>query len=162
MVGLKKRGQISSIDAFIAIILFVMLFISLRGVWLNNMNVSSKKIIALEMQVSAQQAIDVLTKSGGYPADWESENVSIIGLANKPFVLDSQKVALFESMDYSLVKEKLGLQGYDFVFDLNSSLPGLNKSIGASIDNNKTIFQLTRNTVYAGGDAVVTFNVFTK
>jgi len=154
-----KKGQVSSIDALLAILIFVLVLGSIRTIWVENITAADKSSSLTEINLSAQQALDVLTKTQGFPTNWNSDNVFIIGLADKPNVLSTSKVNAFESLSYESTKEKLSLQKYDYSFDINSTNPSYNKHIGASTDGN-TLVQLTKRVIYNGGEAIVTLKVF--
>jgi hypothetical protein len=154
-----KRGQVSSIDALIAILIFVLVLTSIRTIWMDNVHTAEITASATEINLSAQQAFDVLTKTQGWPTNWTTSNVSIIGLADKPNVLSEQKVSAFESISYNTAKNKLSLQKYEFSFDINSTNPSYNKHIGSSLDGNTTVV-LSKRVIYKGGEAIVTLKVF--
>ncbi len=156
-----KKGQISSIDALIAILIFVLVISAIRTIWLDNVNTTYKNANYTEMSLSSQQAFDILTKTRGWPENWEANTVFIIGLADKPNVLSETKINIFESIPYADAKEMLSLQKYDFSFDINSINPSYNKHIGSSLDGN-IIVSLNKRVIYKGGEAIVTFKVFTS
>jgi hypothetical protein len=159
---MKCRGQVSSIDLLAAVLIFTMIFFSLRGFWMDSMSKAINDSTNLEMQIKSTEALDVLLKTPGHPIDWNESTIELIGLAQKPGVLDEDKLNSFSLMDYSLAREKLGLGKYDFSFDINSVNPLFNKSIGKSSDLNTIVFSVNRTVVYKGGEASVIFKVFTN
>jgi hypothetical protein len=160
MNNLNKQGQISSIDLLIAILLFALIFFSLRGAWLDTIDSALKDSDAFEMQVLSSEAMDSLIKTPGFPTNWNSTNVELIGLAEKENVLNEKKVLAFEAISYETAKTKLGLGKYDFSFDINSINPSNNITIGQVVDSNSIIISIKRVVTYKGGEASVTFKVF--
>jgi len=156
----REGGQVTSIDVIIAAILFIMMFLTLRGFFFGNLGVAQQDSAYLSAQVSAQQALDALIKTKGYPTNWSAVNVQIIGLARKENVLDETKISDFLLLDYEASKALLALEGYDFNFELNATNPADNKSYGANPSATSKVVSLFRQVVYKGGDANVTFKVF--
>jgi hypothetical protein len=153
-----KRGQISSIDVLVGIILFIFVLVTLRGVWLSNLESGYSQIHSVETQLLATQAIDVLLKTPGYPIDWSSSNVEVLGLADKPLVLNEAKVSEFISMSYEDSKSLLGLGSYEYRIDFNNN--GTIFSKGPVIDSIGRIVSMKRVVWYNGGRTDVTFTVF--
>jgi len=158
----KARGQISSIDLLVAILLFVLIFFSMRNIWIDNLSSALIESNKFQIQVLSSEALDSLLKTPGYPTNWTSQNVQLIGLADKENVLNSIKVNSFKSLDYETAKSKLGLTLYDFSFDLNSINPAYNEHIGSNLDSNSNVFSIIRKVTYKGGEANVIFKVSTN
>jgi len=156
----NKRGQISSIDLLAAILLFLLIFFSLRNIWLDNLSSGLNDLEKFEMQVLSNEATDSLLKTPGYPLNWTSANVELIGLTDKENVINEKKLLLFKSIPYETAKTKLGLGKFEFSFDLTSTNPIYNQHIGANVDSNSTIFSITRIVSYKGGEGNVVFKVF--
>lgn len=155
-----ERGQISSYDALAALFLFLLAFTTLRGTWLGNLEVAENELEYNDMRSKAIQAIDSLVKTKGSPSDWNSENVELIGLAEKPSVLSESKLREFSSMSYTTVKELLWLGNYDFRFELYAAEPSKDLNVGMPVDGNSTIVSLRRTINYLGGQGLVVFKVF--
>lgn len=158
----STKGQVSSVDLLVSILLFLMIFFALRGIWVNGTSTLLSDYETFNMRTNANNAINVLLNTSGYPKNWTVQNVELIGLAKKSFILEEQKVDLFSQMDYETAREKMGLGGYDFYFDLNSKYPHERIFIGKNIDSNTKVYSTNRTVVYKGGEASVVFAVFTN
>ncbi len=158
----RVRGQVSSIDVLVSAVIFVMIFISLRGVWLENISEAENNFYFSELQLKSESALDSLVKTQGYPKNWSADNVELIGLADKPLVLDESKVLSFAGMDYNDAKYLLGLGRYDFRMDIIAESPSDSISIGKALDANVFVYSVRRTVVYKGGFADVGFKVFSK
>ena len=169
---MKRKGQIAGVDVLVASVIFIFIFVALRGVWLNNISTAENTANATEMQLLATQSLDVLLKTPGYPTNWSPSSIdsnTIIGLADKPLVINSKKLSDFNSLcqivngvdtNYEIVKGLLGLGKYEYKFELNSySSSDENFSCGKTIRSTGAIAAVKR-VVYFGGRADVTFTVF--
>ncbi|MFA6065509.1 MAG: hypothetical protein WCW44_00860 [archaeon] len=158
----KIRGQISSIDLLVAILLFVLIFFSMRNIWIDNLSSALIESDKFQLQVLSNEAIDSLLNTPGYPLSWNAQNVELIGLADKQNVINSIKLAQFKSMNYETAKSKLGLGLYEFSFDLNSINSEYNEHIGSNLDSNSNVFSITRKVTYKGVEANVVFKISTN
>lgn len=151
----------SSVDALIAILLFLAVFAFMRGIWANNLSAANDKITAIEQQFVAEQTMMVLTQTPGNPIDWTLSSVFIPGLAINPFVLEQSKVSEFCSITHSNAAEYLGLGKFDFNFKLSygngTVFPCTNHSITAT---NGSVVRISKRVLYNGGDANVEIFVF--
>jgi hypothetical protein len=160
--NIRIRGQVSSIDVLVSAVIFVLIFVSLRGVWIQNIGEAEGNFYFSELQLKSESALDSLVKTQGFPLDWTISNVEIIGLADKPLVLSAAKVANFSSMDYNTARNIIGLGSYDFRMDIIAESPADNISIGKTLDANVFVYSVKRTVVYKGGIADVSFKVFSK
>ncbi len=158
----RIRGQVSSIDVLVSAVIFVLVFVSLRGVWIQNIEEAENNFYFSELQLKSESALDSLVKTEGYPINWTNSNVELIGLADKPLILSDSKVAYFASMDYNNAKYILGLGSYDFKMDILAENPADNISIGKALDPDVFVYSVKRTVVYKGGFADVSFKVFSK
>jgi len=130
--------------------------------WSGNMDSALYNSKIFDMQMSAQQAMDGLTKTSGFPSTWTQANVELIGIAQKSGIIDKTKFKNFVSMDYNLAKTKLGLDGYEFSFDLNALNVSDSNRIGLTPSASTSVVSVNRTVVYNGGEAIVTLKVFEK
>jgi hypothetical protein len=155
---MDRKGQVSSVDILVAILLFLTAFFVLRGIWLNNLTVSAEKIDYMEQNYSAQQAAMVLLQTEGYPSNWNKDNVSIAGIAAKPYVIDSEKLTEFCQIPHASAINALGLGKFDFYFSFDSDT--LDVSCGSAAPANVSVVRINRQVVYEGGEALVELSVF--
>jgi len=158
----KNKGQISSIDLLVSILFFVILFIALRNIWQENIVTVALESEQFQMQMYSNQALNVLLKTQGDPTNWNElspNSINLIGISDSKDVINSTKLRAFTSLPYLTSSEKLGLNKYDFNFELYSTD---NKviSYGANPDNNSITVSIKRFVMYNGGEALVIFKVF--
>ncbi|MFH1234439.1 MAG: hypothetical protein V1493_02400 [Candidatus Diapherotrites archaeon] len=158
-----EKGQVSFYDFLIAMMLFMIAFTVLNGVWVNNYANATGMFAMNDMESRTLQALNSLIKTKGYPENWNAGNVEIIGLASKKNAIDEAKLAQFRLMAYDDIKEKLKLEGYDFNFEFYAQNPADDFNIfssSPSISSNPNIISLARAVEFKGGSAVVQFKVF--
>ena len=113
-----RKGQIGSIDLFIAFFIFMLLIAILVGMWNLYYTRLNEGMEYEQMRLLSFHVSDIFVKTPGYPSAWESSpsTAEVIGLAGSDRVLSSAKVNAFASLNYPMAKEKLKLAGYDFRF----------------------------------------------
>ena len=154
----ETKGQVSSFDIIISVIIFTIIFVALRGIVLSNITSTSNNLSYNEMQIITQQAIEGLTETYGYPKDWNTSSVELIGLEKYPGVLDTTKVTALFSMDYNKVSTLLALGKYEYHLTIKTSTKNysLGSDIGAIKITQKRIMDL------GGEKADVTLAVFNQ
>ena len=157
---MNEKGQISTYDIIVALFIFVLVFATMRGLWISNLQKAETEQQYNKMKMKAMQAIESMVKIKGYPKNWDESNVELLGLARKPNVLSESKLQQFAAMDYGNAKDLLLIGDYDFNFSLDAAEPTDNISVGMPLDNNSTIVSLKRIVKYKGAEADVVFKVF--
>ena len=155
-----KKAQIWSMDFAISIIIFFSVVVVLIFFFNNILSQNLEQSEIFKIQKTALKASDSLIRIPGSPANWTSDNVSIIGLASEDNVLDAGKVQEFISMDYN--KARVLLVGkYQFHFeirDLNDSVinvNGTNLIQGIFPMNANIIIPIERYVITDGDDFTV-------
>ena len=124
-INIKFRGQIN-IYFIISTFLFISLSLYLISViigrypeYQNNMNYDV-------LYSKAHSVSELLIKDSGYPENWNSDNFGRVGLASKPYTLDSTKINEFKKICNSTNKTKIqkiidsfGLENNNFVVEIN-------------------------------------------
>ena len=154
-----SKGQVSSYDVLIAIVIFMMMFVVLRQLPISNLASAVNDFSYSEMKIYSGQAVDSMLKTNGYPTNWNNGNVVLIGLAERPNIIDSEKVEQLLLVDYESAKEALALNKYDFNFSIDSIDDSLDFSYGVSVPEDKEIIVIER-VVYYGGEANAILKVF--
>ena len=133
---MKRRGQLLSIDALLSLVIVVMVV----GVVMNTNDMIKAEITGLldwyDKANIANNMLDVLTKSPGYPEDWEENvsNVKMVGLrdVNYPFALDYEKLeALNNSINTVVIQNSYLLKlsrGHDFEIEIYITKRDVNAS----------------------------------
>jgi len=118
-----------SLDLFLATIVFVSIMVTMIFMWDFARERSSSLEEQRDIQIQSRQALNSLLLTPGSPASWEEynsvnkTNVSSIGLANEPFSINQRKIQRLASANstfYDDYKTILGLQGFDFTFEMYS------------------------------------------
>lgn len=65
-------------------------------------------------------ATDSLILGKGYPENWNSSNVEVLGLASSPNRLDENKIESFLNLGYEEIKQKLGIGNKDFYLEIKN------------------------------------------
>ena len=156
----KKNGQISSIDMLISGIIFLMIFISIRSIWIENLNEIQDSLNSYELELKSIQAINCLLKTPGFPIDWNSSNVELIGLAKKPFVLSEDKVNKFLLLDYNSAKRALGIDGYEFNFTIFDDALDENKFFGINPTQKSVVYSVNRKVIFNEVSANAKISIF--
>ncbi len=106
-----KKAQLLTIDFVLSLAIFVSIMLTLVGIWstvgTQVRDVESRR----ELQMISLAVSDMLVRSPGSPNNWNSTNVSSIGLAKIERILDLAKIREFLKMDYYDVKDKVRLGG---------------------------------------------------
>ena len=153
------KGQVSSYDVLIAVLLFMIMFLALRQVAINNIDIATNDLAYNEMKIHSQQALDSLIKTKGYPTNWNVSDVELIGLAERPDVLSSEKVQNFIIMDYNIALDLLALGKYDFFFEIDSVNDDYDLNFGIVLVQ-KEVVRVERLVLYKEEEANVLFSVF--
>jgi len=118
------KAQIFSLDAVIAIGMFILILLSTALIW----NYSREKIAIEEtrndMEIIARNALSVLIETTGKPSNWTDytfnpTNIYSLGIADEFLVLSQTKINSLSLADYSTTKTILGILGPNYEFRLN-------------------------------------------
>ena len=156
----KLRGQLASYDVLVAILIFLMMFIVLRQIAINNITSTTNELTYNEMKGYSQQAFDSLLKTKGVPLNWTSANVELIGLSQKPYFIERDKLLELSLVDYNLAKQKLALNKYDFFLEIDSSNDLIDFNYGVEPNTSSEVISLDRIVFYEGDEANATIKVF--
>ncbi|MEA2036065.1 MAG: hypothetical protein U9O94_01045 [Nanoarchaeota archaeon] len=154
-----KKSQIVVADLFIAMFIATMLIIIIIFTWNNYAILLDENIEYNEMQIIAFQTADLLVKSKGEPVNWEysPNNVDAIGLASSDRVISEEKVGEFVNLPYNVTSKLLGVDLYDFRFELNHINGTMMEEYGKTPEGNKSIVSVQRIVSYKNEKAVVEF-----
>ena len=153
--SLHKKAQMSMVDLFMAISIFIILISAIALLWYNYKVKLAGDFAYEDLQVKAFQVSDLLVKSPGNPSKWE-DNISslgVIGLAESDRVLSKEKVEAFENISHSLGVKTLNLGEYNYYFELDSANGGLHP-------NGDIIFIIKRYVIYEEQEKVFEFTLW--
>lgn len=132
MLNLRcRKGQVSSVDAIVASMIFAILLIFLIAFWFVSIDSIGNVTAKNTLQTPAIAISDLLLKSPGVPENWENDTSSlkVIGLAVSDTdhnVLDMEKLDNFTALEYNMSRELFGLdesrEFYFMVEDINHNM----------------------------------------
>ncbi len=124
------KGQVFTLDTFIAIGLFIIVLITIAWSW----DITTERIKLnderTDMEVIAKYAIASLLETPGMPSDWHdnddawfaSKSIGSLGLSStKPSILNRGKVERLQQLNstyYQEIKKYLGIRKYDFCLSI--------------------------------------------
>ena len=167
---MNKKGQGIAIDFLFAVLVFLLVLnASMILIDSNNSTATDKNLIG-ELQSTASQAMDTLVRPEGLPTNWQNRSIdeaSLIGLAKRDRVLDSDKINTFMTWaedysdvtgDYNKVKTLL-LSGYDFHFKIGDLEAPLEINQPGNW-NDMTAVRIKRIVNFNGGEAIAEFTIY--
>jgi hypothetical protein len=108
------RGQIISSDFMISIAIFLLVLSMVIPVYMQMSNDMRERSEFESMQTTLIYSSGALMKTQGLPNDWNSTNVSMIGIADQDGKINQTKIRNLMQTDTETVKTLLGISGYDF------------------------------------------------
>ncbi len=118
----NKKSQLAVTDLLIASVVLIILILLLIFWWNRYTEVLSEESAYQKKQIILFQTADLLIKSQGLPQNWEENpnEVKVIGLASSDRDISEDKVIAFVNLSYNVTSKSLGLDLYDFYFQLKS------------------------------------------
>jgi hypothetical protein len=160
---INSRGQSFSLDLLIALSIFALVFSFIFFIYIGLFNSSGLIDEKISMERKTFNAIELITNSKGFPENWNEINlteINSIGLLNNELIISEEKLTAFNFLinsDYELLKEKIGLQGFEFFFSFNG-IDVFEAGIPLNADLDSIV--LTRIVAYKGGEAIVKLTVY--
>ncbi|MFA5108661.1 MAG: hypothetical protein WC492_03970 [Candidatus Micrarchaeia archaeon] len=71
-----KKGQIHSLDLMISLSIFMMLILITYFAWQRQLDLTSSDLLKFQAQTAAQNAINSIAFSPGFPTNWAAQNIS--------------------------------------------------------------------------------------
>jgi len=155
------RGQISSIDLVLAIIVFSILFVFFVSSWSTTVSSAKNAMKKNRMEYAALSATDLMLKSSGAPANWEQNpsSVQMVGLASAPNVLSPAKLSNFTAMNYSRQKDLLGMQEEFYFYIDNANGTRLYEDGNLTVKS-KSVVSITRYGILSGNRVKIGMMVY--
>lgn len=116
----NRKGQIVLYDMIFAVAVFLLVFGTFYVYYSHNFETFNSEIKMREMQALAEMSFDTLLNSKGIPDNWTGTDVNVIGIVSLPKIINSQKLAKLQSMDYLAAKQKLLFGKYDFFLEFKN------------------------------------------
>ncbi|MCX6814919.1 MAG: hypothetical protein NTY20_04710 [Candidatus Aenigmarchaeota archaeon] len=125
-----RKSQAWSMDFAASVVIFVTALILIIFALNYTIYQNQQQINFNMMENTAMTVSDSLVRQPGIPRDWNSTNVTTIGLASQENVLNETKLSEFLNMNDNTIKSLLGIANYEFYFEVRypngtlASLPG--------------------------------------
>jgi hypothetical protein len=128
-------------------------------VWNSYSQKISEKTEYNNMLMKSFQVSDILVKSAGYPLDWNSGNVKVIGLASGDRNLSMNKTNMFINLSINKTKSIFQTERYNFYFSLKR-INGTNITSYGNYPSGKKIVNIRRYVLYNNESAVFDFSIW--
>lgn len=142
MGNAKQRGQIEAIDILVAVFIFFIILGAAQELWDSIFLGTAKTREFEKLKKEAIEIADQLALTPGSPANWHllspPAEYESIGFASSPRTMSYGRLEKFQNQDYSVLKEKLRVQGKEFSIQVVQAgspiarrgiLPGLELSV---------------------------------
>ena len=112
------KVQAWSTDFVASLVIFVLMFAVVLFTWHQTLYQTQQEIMLSKMQTLVYEISDSLIRMPGFPENWNQTNVEILGFAEEENILNTTKIGMFLSMDNDTIKSVLGIENYDFFFEI--------------------------------------------
>ncbi len=160
---MREKGQFVSFDLAVAVLVFVFMLFFLFQSWSTNMGQWEKLRQRVELEERTQSIAKVLVETPGFPPNWNVSDVNVPGLAIRPGLLNSGKIASFAAMDYNSVRNALNIAAFDFfasVLAENGPNPLIDRNFGVAPGLVHNIASVERRVLIGDEYAVFRFQLF--
>ena len=160
----KKNAQVFSIDLIIALSIFLIAGAIVVVALYEFNNDADEKNKFNNMYITAVKASDILVKSEGLPKDWNSSNLTVIGLAESDRVISPSKVNRMINLSYNVTRRNLGLYPYEFYIALKNITGSKIIEYGNNFTDEAGAIRVisSRRVVYNGEAAIFDLQVWDK
>ena len=110
-ISSNKKSQVWYVDFIIGIIVFI----SVLSIYSSYTNLSEENSL-LEDVVSDARAVSSYLAGVGYPVNWSSSDVTILGLSDANGRVTPDKLTILESVDYSNARSLLNTKYNFFIY----------------------------------------------
>lgn len=153
---LHRRAQLIAIDLFFAFIIISILLVAIFLTWNQYLVRLDERVQYSNMAIKAMQLADTFVKSPGYPLEWNSSNVEVIGLAIDDRQISTEKMNNFTNMTESSIKDIMKIENYDFYFTLKAFDGSINITHGSNITGKQSV-AIRRYVIYENKSSELLF-----
>jgi hypothetical protein len=130
----SNKAQASSFELLLAYSVFVVCLIIFVTLWTATTEKIESGERTTDFETLASNIAEKLVRTPGYPSNWSEEDVTVVGLAGEPRMLDNEKVLAFMDLmndstpsstpscmglsNYECNKALLGVGKHDFYLEL--------------------------------------------
>jgi len=128
----------------------ILIFGIVIGMFMTSWNhvVSDQSYLGTEsVMMEAENTATFLVNTPGYPENWDSETVDIVGFAEEENILDYEKIGEFGELDYTTQKDLMSTRGFYLKFENESGTMDLNgKTLfyGREFENPEFVYPISR------------------
>ncbi len=159
----NRKAQLFTIDLILGIFIFLLTVVAMFSMWDLYLGRFKKDVIYDENFIKALHITDNFVKTPGYPINWNSQNVEVIGLATENRNLLVDKVKNLTSMSIDEAKKILNIENQNFYFAivlLNGSV--IEKLGKKELTTHKNKIKIRRPVIYDGKEAMLEFELWEK
>ncbi|MBW6451691.1 MAG: hypothetical protein K0B02_03085 [DPANN group archaeon] len=111
----KKKGQLFTQDFILSLLIFLMIVSLSISIW-DNITEKTRNIDTVTyMQQKAFYITDILIKTKGYPENWNSTTVELIGLSTgKNHMIGIEKINMLDNISYDDIIEMWDINSFGF------------------------------------------------
>ncbi|MFB6166850.1 MAG: hypothetical protein ABEJ62_01150 [Candidatus Nanohaloarchaea archaeon] len=125
---MSRRGQMFSTDFVASAFVFLVILNIAFFTWNTAYEQQSRFMEEKAMRQEAFHLASLMVRTPGYPEDWNSTNVEIVGLAEPDHVIQDPKVQEMKDVGYSDLRAVMGLERTEFF--LNVTTPSYSGTVG--------------------------------
>ncbi|MFB6208501.1 MAG: hypothetical protein ABEJ69_04060 [Candidatus Nanohaloarchaea archaeon] len=112
----RGKGQVFEPDFLASLAIFTLIIGMFLVPWNTIVSSQTRFDVEKEMKEDAIRTTTFMVSTPGYPEDWDANSVRIPGFASEDNVLDSEKLAAFDSLSYQ--KQRRLLRAQNFYLEL--------------------------------------------
>ena len=143
----SAKGQAFSPDFIIASVIFLLILIMLNT-YTNSMYEKIEKQENMIYYETLLSTTDIMMLYGGYPENWNSTNVEVIGLAGRPNYINRTKLeTMVNGISNNRIKELLGIEDRSFNITVRNGTSTLYTKGGSDWSNSKNIYVVKRRAL---------------
>jgi hypothetical protein len=124
-----NKAQVWSFDFAVSVVIFFSVVVMILFSWNYTSAKHTEQVLFNEMESKAVSLSDSLIRTRGFPEEWNSTNVQIIGLADEENVLNETKILQLVGMPYNTIRATMGIMNYNFylgIRHLNETVINMN------------------------------------
>lgn len=110
--------QAWSTDFAVSLVIFLTAFSLIIFIWHQTFYHTHQNFQIIKMERLALSISDKLIRTPGFPRDWNDTTVEVLGLAEEENILNSTKIEIFLGMENETIRSLLGIQNYNFYFEI--------------------------------------------
>jgi hypothetical protein len=169
-----EKAQASSAEFLIGYLIFFLILTMAITLWVGTSTKIERSERLYDFEEVAAETAEKLVRTRGVPSEWGRENVTVIGLAGEPRMLEKSKIIEFvrimnDSSDaihlngncdgisnYECNKERLGIGRFNFYFILKNVTGGIEYvdgipcAAGRPLANETQLVTITRTALIGG------------